>query len=155
METRVVFFQYLMKKNDLILLIFTVDSSYITIIQQKINTKSAFVEEKKCQQTVSKLNSNKKIELSSPFHPSVLSTLPIAEGKKLFCINTNFLQTLFKAFFSRMPKLLVKLQEYLEKYLEGSSFLFQNKLAIDRSMYELFQLCTGLGIKRKQIVKTK
>ena len=58
------------------------------IVQQRINTNSAFVEEKECQQTVLKRNSDRKIELSSNSY--ALSTLPIAKGKKkIFCIQTN------------------------------------------------------------------
>ena len=50
------------------------------IIEQRIDIKSDFVEEKDVQQTVSKVNSDRKIELSSNSY--ALSTLPIAKGKK-------------------------------------------------------------------------
>ena len=58
------------------------------VIEQRIDIKSDFVEEKDVQQTVSKVNSDRKIELSSNSY--ALSTLPIAKGrKKIFCIQTN------------------------------------------------------------------
>jgi hypothetical protein len=66
------------------------------IVQQRINTNSAFVEEKECQQTVLKRNSDRKIELASHFNPSFLSTLPIAKGKKktlLFTYEYTYLYT--------------------------------------------------------------
>jgi len=132
------------------------------IVQQRINTNSAFVEEKECQQTVLKRNSDRKIELASHFNPSFLSTLPIAEGKKkILLLKYKFFEnaTLPKDTTNQiqkvLPELLVRLQGYFEKSLEGSYSHSQNKPLIDRSIYELFQLCAGLGIQRNQELKTK
>jgi len=50
------------------------------VIEQRIDIKSDFVEEKDVQQTVLKGNFDKKIEVAS--NSDALSTLPIAKGKK-------------------------------------------------------------------------
>jgi len=50
------------------------------VIEQRIDIRSDFVEEKDGQQTVLKGNFDKKIEVAS--NSSAPSTLPIAKGKK-------------------------------------------------------------------------
>ena len=133
---------------------------------QQRSKKSASVEEKESLRTLSKLNFDRKIQLSSHFHPSVFLTVSINEGqKKILLFKHKFFTHVTqpshpKADTNRTPEsvpkaLEPKLQRYLEKSFQVRSFSFQNKPRIDKLVYQRLQLCAGFNLQRNQTIKTQ
>jgi len=136
-------------------------------LEQKTQEKVNSVQDRKAQEKSFGLSSDRTMKLEDYFNVSVNSELSsISEGQK------KILLLKFKHYISvtkwkdpkeknneqeeRLPEeILAELETYIEKLRKAGSSHPQRKSPITRRMYELFQLCAGLGIQRNLELKTK